>query len=139
MEEIELESFSQLRDDEYFDEVVELLKSIFDPISEIQHKCGETTDLLFPTTYSTAVEPPDFISESKCVAPIYRWPRWPRLTMGRNDHFPPPFCDHLMIGLAEFLFVLIDYPNYDHYPFDPGKPLHTILGIAIDESTYCHR
>jgi hypothetical protein len=57
MEEIELESFAQLRDDEYFDEVVELLKSIFDPISEIQHKCVETTELLFPTTYSTAIEP----------------------------------------------------------------------------------
>jgi hypothetical protein len=75
MEEIELESFPQLRDDEYFDKVVELLKFVFDPISEIQHDCGETTALLFPTTYSSVIEPPNFISESKWVAPIYRWPR----------------------------------------------------------------
>ena len=34
MEDIELESFAQLGDDEYFDEVVELVKAIFDPISE---------------------------------------------------------------------------------------------------------
>ena len=35
MEDIELESFAQLGDDEYFDEVVELVKAIFDPISEM--------------------------------------------------------------------------------------------------------
>jgi hypothetical protein len=64
MEDIELESFAQLRDNEYFDEVVELLQSIFDPISEIQLECGETTELSFPTTYSSAFEPPEFISES---------------------------------------------------------------------------
>jgi hypothetical protein len=121
IEEFELESFAQLRDDEYFDEVVELLKSIFDPISKIQHECGETIELLFSTTYSSTVEPPDFISESKWVAPIYRWTRWPRLIMGRNDHFPPPFYDIQMKGLAEYFFVLIDYSNYENYPFDPGK------------------
>jgi hypothetical protein len=59
--------------------------------------------------------------------------------MGRNSHFPHPFCDHLMIGLAEFFVVLIDYSSCDHYPVDPGKPLHTIPGIAIHESSYCHR
>jgi hypothetical protein len=59
--------------------------------------------------------------------------------MGRNDHFPLPFFDHLMKGLAKYFFVLIDYPSYDHYPFDPGKLVHTILGSAIDVSTYCHR
>jgi hypothetical protein len=136
MEGIELESFAQLGDNEYFDEVVELLQSIFDLISEIQLECGKTIELSFPTTYSSAFEPPDFIFESKWVAPIYRWPRWPRLTMGRNDHFPPPFCDHLTIGLAGYFFALIDYPSYDHNPFDPGKLVHTIPGIAI---TYCHR
>jgi hypothetical protein len=55
--------------------------------------------------------------------------------MGRNDHFPPPFCDHLMIGLAGYFFLIIDYPSYDHYPFDPGKLVHTILGTAVDVST----
>jgi hypothetical protein len=58
--------------------------------------------------------------------------------MGRNDHFPPPIFDHLMKGLAEYFVVLIDYPSYDHYPFDP-ELVHTILGSAIDESTYFHR
>jgi hypothetical protein len=48
MEGIELESFAQLRDNEYFDEVVELLQSIFYPISKIQPECGETTELSFP-------------------------------------------------------------------------------------------
>jgi hypothetical protein len=72
MEGIELESFAQLGDNEYFDEVVELRQSIFDPISKIQLECGETTELSFPTTYSSAFEPPDFIFESKWVAPIYR-------------------------------------------------------------------
>jgi hypothetical protein len=114
MEDIELESFAKLGDDEYFDEVVELLKAILDPIYETQPECGETTELSFPTTYSSAFEPPDLISESKWVAPIYRWPRWPSLTMGRNDHFPPQFFDHLMKGLAEYFFVLIDYPSYNH-------------------------
>jgi hypothetical protein len=110
MEDIELDSFAQLGDDEYFDEVVELLKAIFYPISEKQLECGETIKLSFPTTYSSAFEPPDLISKSKWVAPISRWPRWLSLTMGRNDHFPPPFFDRLMKGLAEYFFVLIDYP-----------------------------
>jgi hypothetical protein len=35
MEDVELESFAQLGDDEYFDEVMELLKAIFDPISKM--------------------------------------------------------------------------------------------------------
>jgi hypothetical protein len=136
MEDIELESFAQLGDGEYFDEVVELVKAIFDPISEMQPECGETTELSFATTYSLAFEPPDLISESKWVGPIYRWPS---STMGSNDHFRSPFFDHLMKWLAEYFFVLIDYPSYDHYPFDPGKLVHTILGSAIDVSTYCHR
>jgi hypothetical protein len=135
MEDIELESFAQLGDDEYFDEVVELLKAIFDPISEMQPECGETTELSFPTTYSSSFGPPDLISDSKWSAPIYRWPRWPSLTMGRNDHFPPPFFDHLMKGLAKYFFMLIDYPSYNHHPFDLGKLVHTILGSAIDVST----
>jgi hypothetical protein len=104
--------------------VVELLNAIFYPISEIQPECGETAELSFPTTYSFAFEPPDLISESKWVAPIY-W--WPSLTMGRNDHFPSPFCDHQMKGLAEYFFVLIDYPSHNHYPFDPGKLVQTLV------------
>jgi hypothetical protein len=35
--------------------------------------------------------------------------------------------------------VLGSYSSYDHYPFDPGKPEHTILTIAFDVFTYCHR
>ena len=123
MEEIELESFAQLGDEEYFDELVKLVKAIFDPIYEMQSECRETTELSFPTTYSSAFEPLDLISESKWVGPIHRWPRWPCLTTGRknnnewfynrvqarwkgcnnyikmkalarNNHFPPPFFDH---------------------------------------------
>jgi hypothetical protein len=135
LEDIELESFAQLGDELYFDEVVKLLISIFDPMSKLQLECGETTELSFPTTCSAAFEPPDFIFESKWVAPIYRRPRWPTLTLGRNDHFPPPFCDHQMIGLAGCLVLIIDYPNYDHYPFDPGKLVHTILGTTVDMPT----
>jgi hypothetical protein len=104
-------------------------------MSELQPECGETTELSFPTTCSFAFGPPDFIFESKWVAPIYRWPRWPRLTLGRNDHFPPPFCDHLMKGFAGCFVLIIDYPSYDHYLFDPGKLVHTILSTAVDVST----
>jgi hypothetical protein len=131
MVDIELESFAQLGDDEYVDEVVELVKSIFDPISKIQSKCGETTELSFPTTYSATFETPNLISESKWVAPIQRWPRWPSLTMGKNNHFPPPFFDHLMKWLAGYFFVLIDYPSYDHYPFDPDKLERTTLTLQL--------
>jgi hypothetical protein len=42
LEDIELESFAQLGDKQYFDEVVELFTSIFDPMSELQPECGET-------------------------------------------------------------------------------------------------
>jgi hypothetical protein len=135
LKDIELESFAQLGDDQYFDKVVELLTIIFDPISELQLECGETRDLVFPTAYSSAFEPPDFIAESKWFAPIHMRPRWPILTLGRNDHFPSPFCDHQMIGLAGYLLLLIDYPRYDHHPFDPGKPVHTTLGTTVDVST----
>jgi hypothetical protein len=150
MEDIELESFAQLGDNEYFDEVVELVKAIFDPISEMQLKCGETTELSFPTTYSLAFEPPDLISESKWVGPIHLWPRWPNLIVGRKkdnecfftqiqtirkgcnayikmktlprkNHFPPPFFEHSLKGFAGHFFMLIDYASYDHYPFDPSK------------------
>jgi hypothetical protein len=76
LEDIELESFAQLRDDQYLDKVVELLTFIIDPISELQPECGETMDLVFPTTYSSAFEPPDFIAESKWFAPIHMQPRW---------------------------------------------------------------
>jgi hypothetical protein len=104
-------------------------------MSELQLEYGETMKLSFPTAYLSAFEPPDFIVESKWFAPICRRPRWLRLTLGRNDHFPPPFCDHLMMGLAGYLFLLIDYPSYNHYPFDPGKLVHTILSTVVDVST----
>jgi hypothetical protein len=93
-EDIELESFAQLGDDQNFDKVVELLTFFFNPISKLQPECGDTTDLSFPTAYSSAFESPDFIAESKWCAPTHRRPRWPRLTLVRNDYFPPPFCDH---------------------------------------------
>ena len=84
MKDTELESFAQLRDDEYFNELVELVKAIFDPISEMQHECGETTELSFPKTYSSAFGPPNLIFKSKGVRPIHMCPRWPSLTMGRK-------------------------------------------------------
>jgi hypothetical protein len=135
LEDVELESFAQLGDDQYFDEVVELLTSIFDPISELQPECGETMDLVFATAYSSAFEPANFIAKSKWFAPTHMQPRWPRLTLGRNDYFSPPFCVHLMTGLAEYLFLRIDYPSYNHHPFDPSKLVPTILGTAIDVYT----
>jgi hypothetical protein len=91
LEDIELELFAQLGDDQYFDEVVELLPFIIDPISELQPECGKTMDLFFPTAYSSTFESPDFIAESKHFAPIHMRPRRPRLTLGRNDYFPPHF------------------------------------------------
>jgi hypothetical protein len=135
LEDVDLEIFAQLGDDQYFDEIVELLTFIIDPISELQPECGETMDLVFPTTYFSTFEPPDFIAESKWFAPIHMWPRWPRFTLGRNDYFPPPLCDHRMMGTTGYLLLHIDYPSYDHHPFDLGKLVHTILSIAVDVST----
>jgi hypothetical protein len=134
LEDVELESFAQLGDDQHFDEVVELLTSIFDPLSELQPEYGETMDLVFPIVYSSAFEPPDFIAESKWFAPIHLRPRWPRLTLGRNDYFPPPFCDHLMTGSTGYL-LHIDYPIYNHYPFDPGKLVPISLRTVVEVST----
>jgi hypothetical protein len=139
LEDVELESFAQLGDDQYFDEVVELLPFIIHPISELQLECGETMDLVFPTAYSSTFESSDFIAESKWFAPIHIRPRWPKLTLGRNGYFPPPFCDHLRMGLAGCLLLHIDYPSYDHHPFDPGKLVPTIFGTAVVVSTKCHR
>jgi hypothetical protein len=64
-----------LGDDEYFDEVVELVKAIFDPISEMQPEYEETIELSFPITYSSAFGPPNLISESKWVGVIHWWPK----------------------------------------------------------------
>jgi hypothetical protein len=135
LEDIELEIFAQLGDDQYCDEVVELLPFIIDPISELQSECWETMDLFFPTNYASAFEPPDFIDESKRFSPIHLLPRWPRLTLGRNNYFPPPFCDHLRMGLAGYLLLHINYPSYDHHPFDPGKLVPTIFGTTVVVST----
>ena len=77
MQDTELESFAQLGYDVDFDELVEQAKAILDPIFEMQPKCGEITELSFPTPYSYAVESPDFIFESKWVRPIHVWPRVP--------------------------------------------------------------
>jgi hypothetical protein len=84
LEDTVLESFAQLGYDVDFDELVELGKAILDPKFEIQPECGETTELSFPTPYSSVVEPHNLISESKCVGPIHVWPRWPSLTVGRK-------------------------------------------------------
>jgi hypothetical protein len=135
LEDVELERFAQLGDDQYFDEVVELFISIIDPISELQLECGETMDLVFPTVYSFAFEPSDFIAESKRFAPIRMRPRRPILTFGRNDYFPPPFCDHRLIRTAGYSLLHIDHPSYDHHPFDSGQLVHTSLRTAIVVST----
>ena len=59
----------------------------------------------------------------------------------RKDHFPPPFFDQFMKWLAgyPYFYVFGSYSNYNHYLFDPSKPEHTILTIAFDAFTYCHR
>jgi hypothetical protein len=124
-----------LGDDQYFDEVVELLLFVIDPISELQSECGETMDLVFPTVYSSTFESSDFVAKSKRFAPILMRPRRPRLTLGRNDYFPPPFYDHLRLVLAGYLFLHIDYPSYDHHPFDLRKLVPTILGTSVVVST----
>jgi hypothetical protein len=131
LEDIELELFAQLGDDQYFDEVVELLPFIIDPISELHPECGKTMDLFFPTTYSSTFESPDFTAESKHFAPIHMRPRRPRLTLGRNDYFPPPFYDHLSSVVAGYPPLHINYPSYNHHPFDPGKIVPTIPGTVV--------
>jgi hypothetical protein len=59
----------------------------------------------------------------------------------KKDHFPPPFFDQFMKWLAGYPYfcVLGSYSSYDHYPFDPGKLEHTILIVAFNVFTYCHR
>jgi hypothetical protein len=131
LEDIELELFAQLGDDQYFDEVVELLHFFIYPISELQSECGKTMDLVFPTVYSSTFESPDFTAESKLFVPIHMWPRRPRWTLGRNDYFPPPFYDHLRLILVGHPSLLIDYPSCNHHPFDPGKIVPAILGTLV--------
>jgi hypothetical protein len=67
-----------------FEELVERAEAILDPVPELLAECGETTELSFPTPYSSAVELPKLIFESKWVGPIHVWPRWPSVTMGRK-------------------------------------------------------
>jgi hypothetical protein len=31
-----------------------------------------------------------------------------------------------------YIYVLGSYSSYDHYPFDPSKPEHTILTVVFD-------
>jgi hypothetical protein len=92
-------------------------------------------DVVFPTVYSSAFEPPNFIAESKPFAPIHMRPRRPGLTLGRNDHFPPPLYDHRMTRIARYLLLHIDHPDYDHHPFDPSKLVHTNLKTLVVVST----
>jgi hypothetical protein len=135
LEDIELELFAQLGDDQYFDEVGELLHFVIDPISELQSECGKTMDSVLPTVYSSTFESPDFTAESKLFALIHMRPRRPRWTLGRNDYFPPPFFDHLRSVVAGHLSLLIDYPSCNHHPFDPGKTVPTIFGTSVFVST----
>ena len=53
-------------------------------LEKTQPDCGETTELSFPTPYSSTVESPELISESKWVGPIHVWPRWPSVTIGKK-------------------------------------------------------
>jgi hypothetical protein len=59
----------------------------------------------------------------------------------RKNHFLPPFFDQFMKWLAGYPYfcVLGSYSSYNHYPFDPGKPDHTILTIAFDVFAYSHK
>jgi hypothetical protein len=57
------------------------------------------------------------------------------IDLGKEWLFSSPFCDHLRTGLVGCLFLHIDYPNYDHHPFDPGKLVPTIFGTAVVVST----
>jgi hypothetical protein len=135
LEDIELELFAQLGDDQYFDEVVELLPFFIDPISELQLECGKTMDLVFPTVYSSTFELSDITAESKLFALIHMRLRRPRWTLGRNDYLPPPFFDHVRSVVAGYPSLLIDYPSCNLHPFDPGKIVPTILGTSVFVST----
>jgi hypothetical protein len=135
LEVIELELFAQLGDDQYFDEVGELLHFFIDPISELQSKCGKAMDSVLPTVYSSTFESFDFTAESKLFALIHMRPRRPRWTLGRNDYFPPPVFDHLRSVFAGHPSLFIDYPSYNHHLFDPGKIVPTIFGTSVFVST----
>jgi hypothetical protein len=135
LEDIELELFAQLGDDQYFDEVGELLHFIINPISELHSECGKTMDSVLPTVYSSTFESSDITAESKLFALIHMRPRRPRWTLGRNDYFPPPFFDHLRSLVVGHLSLLIDYPSCNHHPFDPGKTMPTIFGTSVFVST----
>jgi hypothetical protein len=55
MEDTVLESFAQLGYDVDIVELVKQAETILDPIPKMQPKCGEITELSFPTPYSLAV------------------------------------------------------------------------------------
>jgi hypothetical protein len=138
-----LENFVQLEYDVDFDELVEQAEVILDPVPESQAECGETTELSFPTPYSSAVELPELISDSKWVGPIHVWPRWPSVTIGRKknnelfqtrvqrgwkgcihnsklkaitrkDHFPPLFIDPLVARSAGYSYYSV-FDGYSSY------------------------
>ena len=51
-----------------------------------------------------------------------------------KDHFPPLFFDQFIKWLAGYPYfcVLGCYFSYDHYPFDPSNPEHTIITVTFD-------
>jgi hypothetical protein len=70
-----VESFAQLVYDVDFDELVEQAEAILDPFPELQSECGKTTELSFLTPYSSAIELPELIYDSKWVGSFHVWPR----------------------------------------------------------------
>jgi hypothetical protein len=143
LEGIMLKNFAQLGYDVDFGELVEQTEAILDPVPESQVECGETTELSFPTPYSSTVELPELISDSKWVGPIHVWRRWPSVTMGRKkdnelfqtrvqrgwkgcihnsklkaitrkDHFPPPFIDPLVARLVGYSYYCV-FDGYSSY------------------------
>jgi hypothetical protein len=143
MEDTMLESFTQLGYDVDMVELVKQAETILDPIPEMQLKCGEITELSFPTPYSSAIQPLDLIFESKWVGAIHVWPRWPSVTVGtkkdkewfstgvqigwqgyidyskmkditRKDHFPLPFFDQFMKWIAGYPYFYV-FGSYSNY------------------------
>ena len=121
----------------------EQAEAILDHILETQPDYWETTELSFPTPYSSAIESPKLISESKWVGPIHVWPRWPSVALGRKkdnelfqtcvqrgwqgcihnyklkaitrkDHFPPPFIDPMVAWSVGYSYFYV-FDGYSGY------------------------
>ena len=118
-------------------------EAILDHIPETQPDYGETTELSLLAPYSSAIESPELISESKWVGPIHVWHRWPSVTMGkkkdnklfqtrvkrgwqgcipnsklkaitRKDHFPPLFIDPLAARSTGYSYYCV-FDGYSSY------------------------